>query len=89
MILRTRATGIWAILVGLTTLSWALATTHGLGASGHQRASVVILAVALFKARLVGLHFMNLRRSPGVVRAVFEGWCVAVCALTISLFVFT
>jgi caa(3)-type oxidase subunit IV len=85
-VLRTRTTAVWAVLVALTTLSWTLGTTHGLGTSNHRRASVVILLVALFKARLVGLHFMNLRRAPTILRVLFEGWCIAVCAATISLF---
>ncbi|MCX5085467.1 cytochrome C oxidase subunit IV family protein [Streptomyces sp. NBC_00401] len=88
VLLRTKATAIWAVLVALTTLSWMLGTTHGFGTDGHRRASVVILVVALFKARLVGLHFMDLRRAPTVLRALFEAWCAAVCAATISLFLF-
>ncbi len=86
VLLRTRATAVWAVLVALTTLSWTLGTAHGSGNSDHRLASVVILLVALFKARLVGLYFMNLRRAPTVLRILFEGWCIAVCAATISLF---
>ncbi|WP_406003271.1 cytochrome C oxidase subunit IV family protein [Streptomyces sp. NBC_00829] len=88
MLLRTKATVVWAVLVALTTLSWMLGTTHGFGTGGHRPASVVILVFALFKARLVGLHFMDLRRAPTVLRALFEAWCAAVCAATIGLFLF-
>lgn len=88
VLLRTRATAVWAVMLALTTLSWMLGTTHGTGVGGHRHASVVILVVALFKARLVGLHFMDLRRAPTVLRALFETWCAAVCVVTISLFLF-
>lgn len=85
-LVRTRATAVWAFLIALTALSWALGTRHGFGGSGHRTASVVILMVALFKVRLVGLYFMDLRNAPIALRGVFEAWCAIVCALTVSLF---
>jgi len=85
-VVRTRATGVWLILVLATSLSWLLGTDGGLSDHGHRLASVAILAVALFKVRLVGLYFMDLRNAPAVLRGLFEGYCVAVCAATISLF---
>ena len=86
--LRTRATGIWTILVLATTLSWVLGSESGFGTDGHKIASVVILVVALFKVRLVGLYFMELRDAPIPLRAIFEFYCAAVCAMTIGLFLF-
>jgi hypothetical protein len=85
-VLRTRATGIWLILVLATTLSAVLGTDHGISGGGHRAASVVILVVALFKVRLVGLYFMDLRSAPGILRALLEGYCVVVCALLVCLF---
>ena len=49
-------------------------------------ASVTILVVALFKVRLVGLYFMELREAPIALRALLEVYCLAVCAITVSLF---
>jgi caa(3)-type oxidase subunit IV len=85
-VLRTRATSVWAVLVIATTISWALGSDQGFGPDGHTLASVVILVVALFKVRLVGLYFMELREAPPALRGVFEGYCVAVCGLTIGMF---
>ncbi|WP_131770205.1 cytochrome C oxidase subunit IV family protein [Candidatus Protofrankia californiensis] len=85
-VVRTRATGVWLILVLATSLSWVLGTDHGLSNDGHRMASVAIMVVALFKVRLVGLYFMDLRNAPAVLRALLEGYCVAVCAVMISLF---
>jgi Prokaryotic Cytochrome C oxidase subunit IV len=85
-LVRTRVTGIWLILVAATTVSWLLGTDHGLGNQGHRPASTVIFLVALFKVRLVGLYFMGLRDAPPVLRGLFEGYCLAVCALLIGFY---
>ena len=85
-LVRTKATGVWLALILATTVSWALGTNHGLGTGGHTASSTVILAVALFKVRLVGLWFMELRHAPHVLRAGFEVYCAAVCGLTIGMF---
>jgi caa(3)-type oxidase subunit IV len=84
--LRTRVTAVWAVLVLATLASWLLGTESGSGSSGHRLASVIILMVALFKVRLVGLYFMELRNAPLLLRGILEGYCIAACALTISLF---
>jgi len=86
--LRTRASAIWIVLVLATTLSWTLGSESGFGTESHKIASVVILVVALFKVRLVGLYFMELRDAPTALRAIFEFYCAAVCAMTIGLFLF-
>ena len=85
-IIRTRATAVWAVLVTLTTVSWLLGRDQGFGMDGHKIASVVILVVALFKVRLVGLYFMELRDAPIPLRAVLEVYCAVVCGLTVGLF---
>jgi len=85
-LVRTRATGVWFALVIATTISWLLGTDHGLGGDSHTFASVVILMVALFKVRLAGLYFMELRHAPSALRGLFEGYCVLVCGLTIGLY---
>jgi hypothetical protein len=85
-VLRTRATGVWLILVLATLLFWLSGTDQSLSNNGHRMVSVAILVIALFKVRLVGLYFMDLRNAPAALRALFEGYCAAVCALTVCLF---
>jgi hypothetical protein len=42
----------------------------------------VVLGVAVIKVRFVGLDFMELRNAPVLLRAAFEGYCVALwCVL--------
>jgi caa(3)-type oxidase subunit IV len=80
-LVRTKASLAWLVLVALTLSQWVVGTqTGGLGAS-HVAASLVIFAVAVFKARLVGLYFMELREAPLVLRGIFEAFCVAMLAV--------
>ncbi|WP_224393191.1 cytochrome C oxidase subunit IV family protein [Pseudonocardia sp. ICBG1293] len=74
---RDRVTVVWAVLVAVTTVSWVLGT----GPVSGTAASVVVLVLALFKVRLVGLYFMELRDAPVVLRLLFEGYCVAACTV--------
>lgn len=83
---RTSPTVVWALLVTLTALSWRLGRGDGLSSSGQQAASVLVLVVALLKARLVGVHFMALRNAPAALEALFQIWCLAVCVITVALF---
>jgi caa(3)-type oxidase subunit IV len=70
-LMRTKATVVWLILCALTVTSWALGTQHAYGVW----ASVVIIVVAVFKVRLVGLYFMELREAPWALRGLFEMYC--------------
>ena len=77
----TRTSAVWGLLILATGVSWWLGTDHGFGsASDHHGATVIILTVAMLKVRLVGLHFMELRDAHPALRAIFETYCVGVCA---------
>jgi hypothetical protein len=85
-LVRTPASLVWLVLCGLTVLSWALA---GSGSGGSQLvASLAIIVVAVFKIRLVGLYFMELRDAPTAMRGVFEGYCVVLLGLLSGMFLF-
>lgn len=87
-LLQTRATLAWLVLSCLTVFSWLLGTDHGFGTNFRRQISVAVLAVAIFKIRLIGLDFMELRASPRVLRMIFEGYCVALFVLLTSMFLF-
>lgn len=71
---RTHVAGaVWLVLVVATGLSWWLGADHTGGL-----ATIGVLAVAFFKVRLIGLHFMELRGAPTPLRAMFEGYVVLV-----------
>jgi heme/copper-type cytochrome/quinol oxidase subunit 4 len=72
-LLRTPATGIWLLLMLATGLTYWLVEGHGVGA---QTAATAVILIAGFKARLVFLHFMDLRTAPLPWRLAFEAWAV-------------
>lgn len=75
---RARSTMVWTVLVVATIVSWALGSEHGTGSA----VAVVVLGVAVFKVRYVGLDFMELRQAPPLLRGMFEVYCVALwCVL--------
>jgi len=83
---RTNASIAWLILTGLTVTSWALGTEHGFGGGNHVPASLVIIAVAVFKVRLVGLYFMELRDAPLVLRGILEVYSVLLLGLLSGMY---
>ncbi|ORV54313.1 hypothetical protein AWC05_17050 [Mycobacterium florentinum] len=87
-VVRTNASLVWFVLCALTVVSWALGTDHGFGEGHHLPASLAIFVVAIFKVRLVGLYFMELKMAPRPLRGLFEGYCVALLGLLTGMFVF-
>lgn len=78
-----RLTTVWLALLAVTLGSFTL----GVEQSAHLApvATIVILAAALFKARLIGIHFMELRSAPWGLRALFEVYVVVVFVALILL----
>jgi hypothetical protein len=75
---RARSTVVWIVLLVATIVSWAVGSEHGTGST----IAVVVLGVAVFKVRYVGLDFMELRQAPLLLRGVFECYCVVLwCVL--------
>lgn len=83
-LIRSRATLIWALLVGATLLSWELG--HGLGVQDTRVAGSLILIVAMVKVRFVMLDFMEIRHAPPWMRIGAEVWTVGLAALLVALF---
>ncbi len=85
-LLGTPVTVVWLVLVAATVLSWSLGAEHSLHGGGRIGVSVLIIAVALFKVRLVGLWFMELRGAPRLLRLLFEGYCAVVAIALIAAY---
>jgi hypothetical protein len=85
-LVRTKASVAWLVLVVLTVTQWAIGT-HSIAGLPPVSAGLVIFVVAVFKARLVGLYFMELREAPLVLRGIFEGYCLALLTLLATMFV--
>ncbi|BCO39117.1 hypothetical protein MINTM001_02560 [Mycobacterium paraintracellulare] len=74
----------WLVLIAATLVSYALGAEHGAGSV----MVVVILGIAAFKIRLVGLDFMELRSAPVLLRAAFEGYCLVLWGVLSGLYLF-
>jgi Prokaryotic Cytochrome C oxidase subunit IV len=85
-LVQTKASAAWLVLVALTVTQWAIGTHSGIGGSLHVSASMVIFFVAVFKVRLVGLYFMELREAPIALRAIFETYCVVLLTVLSTMF---
>jgi cytochrome c oxidase subunit 4 len=66
-------TFVWATLVLATGLAWWSANG---GVVSSFEATAIVVIVAAVKARLVILHFMDLKAAPRSWRFVFEAWVV-------------
>lgn len=79
-LIRTPVTLVWLLLMAATGLSMWVAVDHGV--DGPGLATTVVMAVAIAKAGLVGLFFMELRHAPWLLRGAFYAWC-AICACAV------
>lgn len=80
LLVRTNASAVWVLLSVLTLVSWLLGSYHCIG-ENQRPASLIIVAVAVFKMRLVGLYFMELRCAPSLLRRLFESYCLLLFGL--------
>lgn len=83
MTVTRRVTLVWAVLIGLTFASFIVGVEQGAGVA--SAAAVVIIGIAVFKVRLIGMHFMDVRTAPRALRLVFEGYVLAVFATLVTL----
>ncbi|MDT5054740.1 MAG: hypothetical protein QOF66_3106 [Mycobacterium sp.] len=77
-----RLTMVWLVLLAATSGSSLVGAELG---PGSVPVAAVIIAVALFKVRLVGIHFMELRVAPAPLRLLFEGYVLVVFAALTAL----
>ncbi|MBS0370488.1 MAG: cytochrome C oxidase subunit IV family protein [Proteobacteria bacterium] len=72
---------IWLLLVCATLAGWALAENHGAG----RWTVLAVMLFALFKARLVFLHFMELKLAPRALRLIFEAWIAGSAGMIVAM----
>ncbi|MEU6348246.1 cytochrome C oxidase subunit IV family protein [Streptomyces sp. NPDC047072] len=73
---------VFPVLVLATLSSWLL----GIEDSTSTLVGCAVVAIALIKVRLVGLHFMELRDAPAALRGAFEVYVVATGATLLILY---
>jgi hypothetical protein len=74
-----RLTLVWGLLLALTFGSFVVGVEQGAGFA--SAGAVVIIGIALFKVRLIGINFMDLRVAPRPLRLLFEGYVLVVFAV--------
>jgi caa(3)-type oxidase subunit IV len=73
---------VWLVLLAATCGSSLVGAELG---AKSVPVAVAIIAVALFKVRLIGIHFMELRVAPPPLRLLFEGYLLVVFATLTAL----
>ncbi len=82
-ILLKRVSLVWLVLMLATCLTtWWLSKD----AFSPVVAAVSIFLIAAFKARLVLMHFMELRSAPLAWRLVFEAWVLISTAVVLGIY---
>jgi hypothetical protein len=81
-----RVTLVWVLLLALTFGSFLVGVEQGAGFASVGAA--IIVGIAMLKVRLIGLHFMDVRAAPRVLRALFEGYVLAVFAVLVAIDIF-
>lgn len=79
----------WALLVGITLVSWFIATRHGSGPLRPDPAvGMIAIGITLVKVRVIAREFMELRHAPARLRAVIDAWLIAFgLAMIVAYFV--
>jgi hypothetical protein len=79
-----RVTLIWALLSGVTILSWWLGSEHeGQVFELNFAITLAVVFIALFKMRFIMREFMEVRTAPAWIKYVSDAWLatVFVCLL--------
>jgi hypothetical protein len=79
-----RVTWTWVLLCALTGVSWALAAERRF--TPTTALTMVVLAIAAMKTRLVIREFMEVRTAPRWLRRATDGWLAVLLAAIISLY---
>lgn len=77
---------MWAFLLALTFGSFVIGMEQSAGFASVG--AVMILAIAMLKVRLIGIHFMDLRSAPRTLRALFEAYLLTVLSVLVAFDVF-
>ena len=65
---------VWIFLIGLTLASFEFVD----GMHGWQYVSALVILIAMFKIRLVVMHFMEIKNAPLPLRLILEAWVAIV-----------
>lgn len=84
--IRNPLTIVWALLAGVTVVSWLTARDGGAAHQINVAVTVVVLLIAALKAQLVIWHFMEVRTAPRWLKVTASGWVVGLFALLLAFY---
>ena len=76
----------WAFLVCASIATGLLIQARDVGPAV---AVSLILLIAVLKAQMIVLHYMELKHAPLAWRMAFEGWVVLAASLILGIWLFT
>jgi flagellar motor component MotA len=71
-----RVTLVWVLLLALTFGSFLVGIEQSAGFA--STGAIIIIGIAMLKVRMIGIHFMDVRVAPRVLRTLFESYVLAV-----------
>jgi len=74
------------VWIGLLALTFSSAVIGFEQRGGFEaQATLIVIGIALFKARLIGMHYMDLRSAPVALRIVFDGYLFVVFTVLVMI----
>lgn len=79
---------VWAVLTGLTLLSWQLSTPHDVALSSNVVITLGVLLMGYVKCRLIIQHFMEVRSSRRDLRLFSEIWLIGLFGVIALIYLY-
>ncbi len=80
-----RVWAVWLALVLATLFSWWAAAGRPFENTSAQLGAAIVIALGFGKVWLIGMHFMDLRQSPLLLRRIFNIWTMLVGGVLVAL----
>ena len=78
---------VWALLVGVTLVSWLIGARHGQGAYLRDPAITAgVLLIAAIKVRIIVRRFMEVHRAPALLCRLTDAWLLLATALLLGIY---
>lgn len=86
--INARLTYVWVILSAISILSWWLGRTarHDGHLVSSTTVTICVLAIGLFKCRLIMQNFMEVRTAPTWLRLFTDVWLVAFWGTVLAIY---
>jgi hypothetical protein len=80
---------VWALLVGVTLLSWLIGANHGHGVLVRTPAITFgVLLIAALKARIIIRRFMEASGAPALLGRLTDGWLLLAMGVLLIVYAF-